>query len=192
MPRSFFLINLILFIIIVLLGVRFFKVWTGPLEIPVQKPEKQAQIGKKTPMSTKKNLKESAYEVIVQKDLFRPERSAPNVKNTSTVSSSGEKPKLFGTMIMNNENVAILEDPSTKTTKLYRVNDSIAGLMVSEIKKDKVVLLRGVEKIEVKLRDLKGFKSPSSTSVKGKKLERPRKKPRRRPPRPTRKPTRER
>ena len=49
-----------------------------------------------------------------------------------------------------------------KKTKSYRINDLIAGFVISEILKDKVVLLSGVDKIEIKLREDKGIKAPRS------------------------------
>ncbi len=161
MPRSYFFINLILLIIIVLLGFRLYKAWIRPLDIPTQTTQRQFQKDKKSP-ADRKEVNEAAYNVIVQKDLFRPSRTAAPRADSNRSSFPKNPPKLFGTMIINNENFAILENPSTKTTKLYHVNDSVAGFIVSEIQKDKVILLKGSEKIEVKLRDVKGFKSPAS------------------------------
>jgi type II secretory pathway component PulC len=72
---------------------------------------------------------------------------------------------------------AVLENPSTKTTKLYYVNDSIGGFTVSDIFEDKVVLNREGTKIEIKLRDKKDFKPPKRITPPPKKL--PRRTPRR-------------
>lgn len=162
MPRSFFLLNIILFIIIGLLGIKLYKTWSRPLEIPILAPRKApAENGKDIVALRKKAVNESAFDVIVQKDLFRPSRT-PVQKDVSASQAitSTEKPQLFGTTIMGELKSAILEDPSTKTTKLYRVNDSIGGFTVSDILENKVILSMGGSTVEVKLRDNKDFKPP--------------------------------
>lgn len=166
MPRNYFLINLILLIVIGLIGFRFYKTWVRPLDIPTEVSQQQIQVDKKNVIDKKLTdkkglgLDEAAYDVIVRKDLFRPSRSAPLVKDTFAISSPNGAPKLFGTVIINNERSAILEDPSTKITKLYRINDSFAGYIVSDIQKDKVILLKGDKSIEVRLRAIKNIRLP--------------------------------
>ncbi|MEK7309138.1 MAG: hypothetical protein AAB089_08710, partial [Nitrospirota bacterium] len=39
--------------------------------------------------------------------------------------------------------------------KQYNLNDSVSGFIISDIQEDRVVLLRGAEKIEVMLREVK-------------------------------------
>lgn len=161
MPRNYFLINLIFILIIGLLGVRFYKVWVQPLHIPVRTVQsKDRIIRKSTERRRGKIPSEASYEIISQKNLFRPSRSPVPDDSSFTQVPSREKPKLFGTMIMDGENVAILEDPASKDTKLYYLNDSIGGFTVSEIHKDKVILKRGETTIEVKLREDKGIRAP--------------------------------
>lgn len=159
MNRRFFLINLVLLVIIGFLCFRFYNVWAKPLDIPAQISQQESIMDMKSLIDKKKSDK-AAYYVIVRKDLFRPSRSASQLNKTSKLLSLKETPKLFGTIIMSNDKSAILEDPNTKTTKLYHINDSVAGFIVTDIQVDKVVLLRGTEKIEVYLRDAKKFKLP--------------------------------
>ncbi|MEF9427375.1 MAG: hypothetical protein L0956_09490 [Candidatus Mariimomonas ferrooxydans] len=165
MPRSYFFINLFLLIIIALLGYSFLKVLANPLNIPFEAAQ-QIQADKKDTMAGRQvNLNEAAYLTIVEKDLFRPSRTDPKTDNGIQISNPSELIKLFGTIIMNNEKIAILEDPSTKKTKPYHINDSLSGFVITDIQKDKIIVLRGDEKIEVKLRNMKGFTTPSSTSA---------------------------
>ncbi len=159
MSRKFFLINLVLLVIIGFLCFRFYKVWAKPLSIPAQISQQQSVMDMKS-LIDKKALDKAAYYVIVRKDLFRPSRSASQLYETLKQLSLKETPKLFGTIIMSNDKSAILEDPITKTTKLYYINDSIAGFIVADIQADKVILLRGTEKIKVYLRDEKKFRLP--------------------------------
>lgn len=164
MLRSYFLINLILLAIIGILGFNFYKVLMRPLDIPSKVTQQKSQTVKKDTIDKKElSLDEGAYNIVVQKDLFRPTRSAPPIKETIGQIFK-EPPKLYGTVIMGNEKSAILEDPSTKTTRLYHINDSIVGFIISDIQKDRVILLRDTEKIEVQLREMKVLR-PSGPSA---------------------------
>ena len=167
MNRRFFLINLVLFVIIGFLCFRFYNAWAKPLDIPAQISQQESMKDMKS-LIDKKKLDKAAYYVIVRKDLFRPSRSASQLHETPKQLSLKETPKLFGTIIMSNDKSAILEDPITKTTKLYHINDSFAGFIVTDIQADKVVLLRGTEKIAVFLRDAKKFKLPRPQMVRPK------------------------
>ncbi len=95
---------------------------------------------KKLTVIEESDLDNAVYNVIVQKDLFRPSRSASSTDEASIGLSPKETPKLFGTIITENWRSAILEDPSTKMTKLYKINGLFAGFIVSDIQKDKVGL----------------------------------------------------
>ncbi len=160
MPRNLFLINLIMIIMIGLLGYWFYKVWVRPLDLPVKAGQENVVPDEDADGNMKRPMDKAAYDIIAQKDLFRPSRTASNAESVPASVSAGDAPKLFGTIIKNDIKMAILEDPSSKTTKIYNVNDSVAGFRVSEILQDKVVLMRGNEKIEVKLREEKGITAP--------------------------------
>ena len=165
MLRNYFLINLILLIIVGMLGLRFYKTWVKPLDIAAQKTPQQTQKDKKISEDKKTEEKkelsfnETVYNVIVQKDLFRPLRSAPQVEEIP-LQFFANPPKLYGTIIMGNDKSAILEDQNTKTTRLYRLNDLFGGFTISDIQDNKVVLSRGDKSIEVKLREIKTITAP--------------------------------
>jgi hypothetical protein len=162
--------------------VKLYNTWTKPLEIPVLASRKSPGADSKGTMSRQEKIvNESAYNIIVQKDLFRPSRT-PVKKDTSSppVITSKEKPQLFGTTIMGELKSAILEDPTSKTTKLYHVNDSIGGFTISEIFENKVVLEKGGAKVVIKLREKKDFKPPKPVVTK---KQTPRRTPRRTTPR---------
>lgn len=176
MPRSLFLINVILFTIIGLLGIKLYNTWNPTLEVPTISVQESPKTGKKRAISKRESaLSESHYQIIVDKDLFRPSRT-PVKENSQTAAplSPKERPKLFGTMIMDSGTFAILEDPSTKASKIYYVNDSFSGFTVSEILEDKVILKRGDESIEVKLREKKDIKMPQPPKEETKKRTPPR------------------
>ncbi len=167
MLRNYFFINLILLIVVVTLGFRFYKTWAKPIDIPTHEGAQPAQKGKKgaegkaveEKKETGLSLNEALYNVIVQKDLFRSSRSAPQVEDIPPQFFTNP-PKLFGTIIMGNEKSALLEDPNTRTTRLYRLNDSFAGFIVSDIQENKVVITKGDKSLEVKLREIKTITMP--------------------------------
>ena len=170
MLRNYFLINLILLIIVGVLGLRLYKTWIKPLDIAAQKTLQQTQKDKKisehkkTEEKKELSFNETVYNVIVQNDLFRPSRSAPQVEEIS-LQFFANPPKLYGTIIMGNDKSAILEDPNTKTTRLYSLNDLFGGFTISDIQDNKVVLSRGDKSIEVKLREIKTITAPRQQPV---------------------------
>ncbi len=181
MLRNYFLINIILLIIVGFLGFKFYKALTHSLNIPSETAVQQAQKKEKSKVKRKDdNQEEKSFQIITKNDLFRPSRTPVVLNNDSKPAPAKSPPKLFGTVILNESKTAILEDPDTKTTKSYHVNDLIAGFVVSDILKDKVILSRDGDEIEVKLRDEKGIKTrrrpPSTRKVQ------PRRQPRRRRP----------
>ncbi len=166
MLRNYFLINLILLIIVGMLGLRLYKTWVKPLDITAQKTLQQTQQkdkkiseDKKTEEKKELSFNETVYNVIVQNDLFRPSRSAPQVDEIP-LQILANPPKLYGTIIMGNDKSAILEDQNTKTTRLYSLNDLFGGFTISDIQENKVVLSMGDESIEVKLREIKTITAP--------------------------------
>ena len=170
MLRNYFLINLILLIIVGMLGLRLYKTWVKPLDIAAQKTlqetqkDKNISEDKKTEEKKELSFNEKVYNVIVQNDLFRPSRSAPQVDEIP-LQILANPPKLYGTIIMGNDKSAILEDQNTKTTRLYRLNDLFGGFTISDIQDNKVVLSMGDESIEVKLREIKTITAPRQQPV---------------------------
>ncbi len=167
MIRNYFLINLLLITVISFLGIELYKVMDYSVEIPslvdMEKVHKKKKVEEER--RTKKKININSFNVISQKDLFRQSRTALLLKNEKVEKSLPKNaPKLFGTIILNEFKTAILEDPDTRTTKNYGINDSIAGYTVSEILENKVILLFNDEKVEVKLRDSKGIKTKQRRS----------------------------
>ncbi len=180
MLRNYFLINIVLLIIIGFLSFKFYKALTYSLNIPSEPSVKQAQ--KKEKIDTKRKddeRKKNSFQVISKMDLFRPSREPVLLNDDSKPIPTKAPPKLFGTIILNDKKTAILEDPDTKTTKSYSINDLIAGFVVSDILKDKVILLRNGDEVEVRLRDEKGIKARKPSSLR--KIQRRRQPSRRRP-----------
>ena len=114
---------------------------------PVHKDEKTAE-------STIPSLTD--YTIIADDNLFHPERVIPAEK---TDSQPLEQPEfvLYGTLITNGVRVAYLEDlKSPRSTQgrgrrqaVVKIGDSMSGFIVKEIDRDKIVMARGEERMEV-------------------------------------------
>jgi hypothetical protein len=154
MIRNYFLINLILLIIIGFLGSKFYRVYSQTFNVPSGTAVKQVQKETAPPASEDTALDASHFQIISNMDLFRPARS-PYKEDVKQQEVPKIPPRLFGTVILGNEKTAILEDPNTKTTRTYRINDSIGGYVISDILEDKIVLSWNGERSEVRLREEK-------------------------------------
>jgi type II secretory pathway component PulC len=162
MIRNYFLLNLLLIVVIGFLGNKLYDVVKYRAEMPAEAVPGEVRKEDTAAGHTEKTLDENAFEPISVLDLFRPSRTAPSVENKAAEKPPlPSPPKLFGTVILNDNKTAILEQSDTKTTKVYRINDTISGYKVLEIHEDKVVLLGNDEKVEVRLRDDKGVQAPS-------------------------------
>lgn len=154
MIRNYFLINLILLVIIGFLGFRFYKVYSLPFKVPAEPASKQA-LKEKAPVKSNDTVPDAShFQMISNLDLFRPSRT-PYKEDVKQQEAPRVPPRLFGTIIFGNEKTAILEDPATKATHIYRVKDPIGGYVVSDILEDRVILSWNGEKSEVRLRDEK-------------------------------------
>jgi hypothetical protein len=155
----YFLINLTLSCLAIFLAFRLYEIWNAPME-EVSLPQKKTEgKGKAEAPEVKKDI--GIYQGIVQKDLFRPSRTEykPDIAKSGLPPSP--PPKLFGVLIMDNNRIAILEDPSSKRRKNYHLGDNIGDFVISEIEKDKVILLRGEEKVVVSIREIKTISPPT-------------------------------
>jgi hypothetical protein len=158
--------NLLLLAVAGYLGYRLYDVTTMQAELPaVIEGAKTADAGKKKKPAVQQ--KKKSYDIIKNFNLFNPSRVSV-VQKTETISSKPlpkNRPRLFGTVILGDLRTAIIEDPSTRKRKMYKVNESVGDYKVSEILKDRVVLLWNGEKVEVKLREDKGIKPTPMAQV---------------------------
>jgi type II secretory pathway component PulC len=190
MFRNYFLINIFFIILISFLGYKLYGAFAHNIIIPsepmVTEPEKKDNIR----ISKATALDLVSIDKISELDLFRPSRTPAEGTSTpvTAVTSATNPPKLFGTMILNDKKTAILADPESQSTKIYGINDSVSGFVISEIMEDKIVFVKDGEKVEVRLREDKGIK-PLPSRVKRPAVKKPaRKTPRKAQQRPQRQP----
>lgn len=160
---KYFLINLFLAALVLFLIFKLYGIWTTPMG-EVHPPLKKIDLEKEKVDIAEAKKDKRDYQEIVQKDLFRPSRTEFKPEDTKTGPSS-PPPMLFGTMIMDNDRIAIIQDPVTKRSKVYRLKDRVGDLIVSEIEKDKIIFLRGEEKVVVGLRETKIISMPPRSRV---------------------------
>lgn len=160
MLRNFFIINIVLFIVAGYFTFKLYDVLTAHQNLPEEAAVKTVKKGRTNTRKAMQGNKSSSYEIITSNNLFNPSRSASKeiVNDVKPLSSPKDQPKLFGTIITGDRKTAILEDPVTRTTKIYGVNETVAGYSISEIEEDKVVLLRNGERIVIRLREEKGIR----------------------------------
>ncbi len=155
--RKLFFVNLALTGIAIFFGFRLYVIWASPSEEALPS-KKKAEVEKTKTDSAESQRNMGAYQIIAQKDLFRPSRTEWKVEGSK--SPQTPPPKLFGIMITDKDKVAILEDPSTNKRKTYRTKDRIGSFVVSEIENNKVILMRGEERVVVSLREIKTLSQP--------------------------------
>lgn len=100
------------------------------------------------------------YTMIAEENLFHPERKIPPEKKDD---QSLPKPEfvLYGTLITEDLMLAYLEDLKApystlgrgKRQKTMHVGDSLSSYTLSEVYHDRIVMVRGDDRIEVKLLD---------------------------------------
>lgn len=155
-----------LLLVITLLGTRLHDVITTPPEIPTEPTAATSRKYETKPDNIPAHTDSAYYDVILSKNLFHPSRSITKKTPEETAPvSKNEIPQLFGTIILNDKKSAILQDQATKKSNLYEINDTVSGFIVSQILKNKVILEKRGESIEVSLRADKKFTPPKRSPV---------------------------
>ncbi|MEW6117904.1 MAG: hypothetical protein AB1553_13560 [Nitrospirota bacterium] len=98
------------------------------------------------------------YTIIAEQNLFHPERKIPPLKKEE---KALPKPEfvLYGTLITDEVSLAYMTDKKAERTtpgrgkrqNALKIGDSLSGYVLKEVKHEKVVLVRGEDRIEVKV-----------------------------------------
>ncbi len=104
-------------------------------------------------------LSPSEYSVIADQNVFHPERTIPVLKPVAPPLPVPEF-VLYGTLIAGDVSLAYMEDLKGVTSsgmgkrqKALKKGQILSGFTLKEIDTDKVVMLRGEEKLEVRVTD---------------------------------------
>lgn len=114
----------------------------------------------------------SDYIVISEENLFHPERRIPPEKKEEVPLP---KPDfvLYGTLITDTVSLAYIEDLKAprnspgrgKRQIALKKGDTMSGFMLKEIDVDKIVMMRGEEKMIVPVSDTQRAKTPAATAT---------------------------
>ncbi len=101
----------------------------------------------------------SEYSVIAEQNVFHPERIIPVLKPAAAPLPVPEF-VLYGTLIAGDVSLAYMEDlkgtgnsAGARRQKSLKKGETISGFTLKEIETDKVVMVRGEEKLEVRVTD---------------------------------------
>jgi hypothetical protein len=161
------LINVVLAAMIVFFGILSVDVWTEKSRAVPENSSHPASevnppvnriINRITPAA-------STYDIVAEKNLFSPDRTAGVSEETDTTlpDISGKKIFLYGVVDLGGQKQALVNHPVTAAGAVpaagraedawVRVGDSIGNLKVAEIDKEKIVLMDGVDRYEIFLHD---------------------------------------
>ena len=159
MFRNFLVINVVLFIIACFLGAELYGTLNRPMEVPT---ESLVAAEKKAAQDNEKKsqfIRPKSFDVIASANLFNPDRTSKKEEAKVVVTPPPKnQPKLFGTIIIGDRKLAILEDPGTRERKTFGLSESVGGYVITGISEDKVVLSWSGEEVTIRLREDKGVK----------------------------------
>jgi hypothetical protein len=153
-PRIW-LINVILALCVLFVGSSAYHVWSR--EEPVEAMEPSAELPVPAPEKMRTNergsLRESAYSVIAERTLFRPDRveslpepSEPTVREELPL-ISGRRMSLYGVIIMGDDRKALIDNPIRKPDepekKWVRVGEMLGNWTVGAIEPESILLKEG-------------------------------------------------
>ena len=161
------LINLVLTGFVVFFGIKALGVWSEG-EQPAsqsQAVERPTAVSKKKGATKRRIPRERAYEAVVDKNLFTPERAELKPEGSepgSKVTPKDKKPRisgreivLYGVIITDDYKSAVISNPNPGpgegASKCVKVGDKIGDFKVAEIKEEKIVLAEGSKEYEILL-----------------------------------------
>lgn len=153
-------IILFLAVLTVILLIWLASLWSRPFAMPSNIAGRSAGmvVGKES--LTKKLQGGSAYNIIVDRDIFSPTRQKyvrpePPKPSKPVPQAQPSKPlprlSLVGTVLLDDGEAAMINGGTGRDTSLYKVGDSIEGFVVKEIQKDMVLLEREGESMIVRM-----------------------------------------
>ncbi len=156
-------VNIALAAVLIVLGYNMLLPLLGrstKLTLPAAKKQAAAPAAKADKPAESKSPSPSDFFVIAEQNVFHPERKIPVEKKEA---QPLPKPDfvLYGTLMLDDLRVAYMEDkkaPQNAPTRgkkqiPLRQGEALSGFVLRDIQTDKVVMVRGDEKIDVHLND---------------------------------------
>ncbi len=172
-PRIW-LINAILALCVLFVGGRAYRVWTQEEPVEAMEPSLDLPVlaSEKTRTNERGSLRESAYSVIAERTLFRPDRveflpesSEPTAREEIPL-ISGRRLSLYGVIIMGNDRKALIDNPIRQPDepgkKWVRVGEVMGNWTVSAIEPESILLVEGAKNYKIPLYTKESGKSSRS------------------------------
>ncbi len=161
------------------------RVWQRPTALPRLEEKKSANT---VNLHARNTLPSSAYDIIADRDMFRPNRMrlvvlnskprvVPKTVQPPQVQAPPPPPKpvpklnLIGTVLLNDSKAAIIENIGAgQRANYYKIGDSIEGFVIGDIQKESVMLMRGSETMNIVMNQMSSnqpdysAQRPSATS----------------------------
>ena len=167
-------INVILVVLLVLfLGYSVFPMFGKTVRIRVPVPKKQPAAVPAQKAEEVKTPSPADYVVIAEQNLFHPERKIPVEKKDAAAPLPKPEFVLYGTLLTNDLHIAYMEDkkapqnsPSRGKKQIpVKLGESLSGFTLKEIDTDKVVMVRGEERLIVNINDDAKYKTREAAAA---------------------------
>jgi len=161
-PRIW-LINVILALFVLFVGSSAYRVWTReePLEAMEPSVELAVPAVEKIEARERRSLRESAYSVISERTLFKPDRveflpeTSESIIEERPPLVAGRRLNLYGVIILGNDRKALIDNPNREPDqpprKWVRVGEILEDWTVGAIEAESIVLNEGSNKYRIPL-----------------------------------------
>jgi type II secretory pathway component PulC len=159
MFRNFLVINAVLFIVAAFLGAELYGTLSRRMEVPTEPPVAAEKTATQDDEKRAPFVSPKSFDIIASANLFNPDRTSKKEEEKVIATPPPKnQPKLFGTILIGERKLAILEDPGTRERRTFGLNESVGGYLISEISENKVVLSWSGEEVTIQLREDKVVK----------------------------------
>lgn len=165
MPLKLFFLNMVFVTLFIWIGLQIYDTWTVQKQATLISSEEEIsprkEIDKK--LYPKNTLVESSYNVIVNRNLFSPERKTPVIEeqkageaeNIKKVRVTGKNIALFGVFMINNGKMALINNPSFKPGgekyKWVYEGERFANIQIDRIEKEAITISEKGKKYKIVL-----------------------------------------
>jgi hypothetical protein len=165
MSRRFWLINLLLIFILVLLFMKVYDVWTRPstrgVEAVASKPKPVASLPPVSVVGKKETAPTKGFQSISEKNLFSPERKEFPIMASPGGGKGSGRPTvaLYGVTLGEDYQSALITNPvrrperGERETMSVKVGDKVGEYQVAKISADRITLENEADSFDVLLYD---------------------------------------
>lgn len=169
--KNISLLNLLLLVLSIILFIQLvYPMLNGKITVTVPSTKEVLPASQEEVLPETK-LAHSDFSSVAEKNLFHPERKMPMGKSEEQVVAKPEI-VLYGTLITSEKKIAYVEDKKSSYSTPGRgkrqialsIGENISGYTLKEVNTESIVLVRGEDKLVVKLSDHKDRKFSDSAT----------------------------